>query len=634
MTIAQHELSDPRGPIDAALEANQIGEARALARAYWLGAPSNSNARFLLSRIERLWGARLVDHRIAVLRSFTVEPIIPLLQAEAALWGCRLVPWIGDFNAYGQEVLDPSSGLYAHRPDSVILALQTRDVAPQLWSDFGALSDETAGRIVADVAARLSDLVAQLRRQTSASIFVHGLAPPPQPGEGLLGQRRRMSQSEAISAVNRAMRERFADLNSVHLLDIDELQARHGRTRFHSEKKWVTTKLPFTAEGLSWMAQEWWRWVAVSATPQAKVLALDLDNTLWGGVVGEDGLAGLKLGDEHPGAYFKDLQRTVLDMARRGVLITVVSKNNLDDAMKVFDEHPDMLLKREHLAALRVNWEPKAQNIVELSRELNLGLESFVFLDDNPVERAAVQRALPDVIVPDIGSDPSTYAGALRRLAQLERLSVSFEDLARTQMYAQERERQGIEARAESMEDFLASLDVRVETELISALSLARASQLTIKTNQLNTTTRRYNEAQLAERLADPAWSGFVLRARDRFGDNGIVGVALIHGDGVVSWIDTFLMSCRVIGRGIETAFLAYLAVDARRRGYERLQGWFLPTPKNPPARDIYRRAGFQLMENGVEGDLWGLDLASDSITVPPWICDVSSDAPAKTGTL
>jgi FkbH-like protein len=622
---------DPRGEIDAALDAGEgdagaLGEARELARAYWRGAPNALTARFLLTRVERLWGDQLADHRVAVLRSFTVEPVMPLLEAEAALWGRRLVPWIGEFNAYGQEILDPSSGLYAHRPDTVILAVQTRDVAPELWSGFTGLSDDAVDEVVAAVAARLGDLVAQLRARTSANILVHGLAPPPTPAEGLLGARRKTTQAEAVAAVNRALRARFSDMASVHLLDMDELQARHGRARFHSEKKWVTTKLPFTIEGMSWMAQAWWRWLAVFALPQAKVLALDLDNTLWGGVVGEDGLAGLKLGDEHPGAYFKDLQRVVLDIARRGVLLVLVSKNNLDDAMKVFDEHPEMLLKREHLAAMRVNWAPKPANLAALADELNLGLESFVFLDDNPVERAAVRRALPQVIVPEIGADPSTYAEVLRGIPQLERLSLSAEDAGRTRMYAQERERRDLEAAAGSLEDFLASLDIRVEIAPIDAMSLARASQLTVKTNQLNMTTRRYNEAQLAERLADPAWAGFVLRASDRFGDNGVVGVALLQGDGDTCRIDSFLMSCRVIGRGIETAFLARLAHEARGRGQAKLQGWFLPSPKNAPARDIYRQAGLRLVEAGEAGDLWGLDLADEDIAVPSWI----ALAPAK----
>lgn len=616
----QDATADPRAGIDAAVDAGAVGEALELARAYWQAGANPSNARFLISRMARLWGDRVIDHRVAILRSLTVEPLVPLVEAEAALWGRRLVPWIGEFNAYGQEILDPGSGLYAHQPDTVILAVQTRDVAPELWSRFGDLPDDAVAETVAAVAARLADLVGVLRGRTSANILVHGLAPPPVPGEGLLGARRPVSQAEAIAAVNRALRERFSTLPSVYLLDMDELQARHGRGRFHSEKKWVTTKLPFTIDGLGWMAKEWWRWLAVFALPQAKVLALDLDNTLWGGVVGEDGVAGLKLGDEHPGAFFTDLQRTVLEIAGRGVLLVLVSKNNLEDAMRVFDEHPQMLLRREHLAALRVNWEPKPANLVALAQELNLGLESFVFLDDNPAERAAVRRALPEVIVPEIGADPSTYADALRALPQLERLSMSAEDAERTRMYAQERERRDLQAGADNLEDFLASLDIRVAISPIDAMTLPRASQLTLKTNQLNTTTRRYNEAQLAERLADPAWSGFVLSASDRFGDNGVVGVALLHGEGEVSLIDTFLLSCRVIGRGIETAFLAHLAASARAAGHAKLQGWFVPTPKNAPARDIYRQADFQPVDAASEGDLWELDLKDQAVVVPSWI--------------
>ncbi|HEY1930300.1 MAG TPA: HAD-IIIC family phosphatase [Caulobacteraceae bacterium] len=613
--------ADPRAAIDAALDCGDLIAARELAATYWRGHENASSARFLSARLQRFWpNGALREHRVAFLRSFTVEPVVPLLQAEAGLAGCRITPWVGEFNAYGQEILDRGSGLYAHAPDTVILAVQTRDMAPDLWSGFANLSDDEIEAEIEAAAARLGDLVAALRDNTTANILVHGLEPPLEPDEGLLGRRRPTTQVEAIAAVNRKLRQRFANLRDVVLVDIDALQARHGRARFRTEKKWATAKLPLSVEALAWLAADWWRHLSLFALPQAKVLALDLDNTLWGGVVGEEGLTGLALSDEYPGVFFRGFQRAVLDIARRGVLVVLVSKNNLEDALQVFDKHPGMLLKREHLAGLRVNWEPKAANLVALAEELNLGLESFVFLDDNPVEREAVRRSLPQVTVPELSADPSTYADILRSLPTLERLQISAEDTERTRYYAEDRQRRDLQSSAENLEDFLASLDIRIEIAPIDPMSIGRAAQLTQKTNQLNMTTHRYSEAQLSELLARPGWAGHVLRSADRFGDNGIVGVALTHDEGGACEIDTFLLSCRVIGRRIETAFLAHLADRARGEGLGELRGWFLPTAKNPPAREIYAQAGLSKVREDGTAELWSINLTLASPQVPPWI--------------
>jgi FkbH-like protein len=613
--------TDPRAAIDALLEAGDRPAARAAAAAYWSANANASAARFLTGRIERFWPAeRIVEHRVAFLRSFTVEPVLPLLQAEAALAGCRIVPWVGEFNAYGQEILSPDSGLYAHGAQTVVLAVQTRDIAPALWSNFANLSDEAVAQEVDAAADSLAGLVERLRANTAANIVVHGLEPPLQLSEGLLDARRPLGQADAIAQVNRNLNSRFAELPNVYLLDYAALQARHGRARFASEKKWATAKLPLSVEALSWLAQEWWRYLSLLALPQAKVLALDLDNTLWGGTIGEDGMAGIKLSDEHPGVYFKNLQRAVLDIARRGVVIALVSKNNLADAMQVIDEHPDMLIRRDQIAAMRIDWEPKAANLAAIADELNLGLDAFVFLDDNPVEREAVRRSLPQVTVPELGDDPSTYADILRSLPGLERLDASAEDAVRSRYYADERERKASMSGAESLEDFLASLDVRVEIAPIDAMSLGRAAQLTQKTNQLNMTTRRYTEAQLSERLGTAGWAGYVLCSSDRFGDNGIVGVALTHAEADVCEIDTLLLSCRVIGRRIETAFLAFLAETARQAGQNQLRGWFLPTAKNAPARNIYEQAGLACAERRGADELWSIDLTAGAIATPDWI--------------
>jgi FkbH-like protein len=621
MTTSSPTPQERRAGIEALLSAKDAEAALFEARRLWASGADAAVARFIKRHGQALWGERpMREHRVAILRSFTVEPVVPLLEAEAALAGVRIEPWVGAFNAYAQEILDPAGALYAHNPDTVILSVQARDVAPALWERFGALSAEEIEHEIDRAARLLTDLLGALRRSTGASILCHGLERPLDPNEGLLEANRAMRQADAIEAVNRRLRAWCAGQAGTYVLDYDQLVGRHGRERWFDEKKFATARLPLSVAALGWLAAEWWRHLAVLALPPAKVLALDLDNTLWGGVIGEDGPHGVRLGKEAPGVFFRGLQQTVLDIARRGVLVVLVSKNNEADALEVIDTHPEMLIRRGDLAGWRINWTPKPANLVDLARELNLGLDAFVFVDDNPAECEAVRRALPEIDVVELPEDPAHYPGFLRRLPRLQRLSTSQEDAERGRYYADERERRVLQSTADSLESFLGSLEIEVGVESISPSTLARAAQLTQKTNQLNMTTRRYTEAELEHRLRDATWSGYVLRARDRFGDNGVVGAALLHHKGGDSLIDTFLLSCRVIGRGIETAFLARLASDARRRGASRLLGEFLPTAKNAPAANIYKDAGFTLEGEEAAMSLWRLDLETGAIVAPAWI--------------
>ncbi|MEW5769645.1 MAG: HAD-IIIC family phosphatase [Pseudomonadota bacterium] len=610
-----------RERIGQALASGDAREALRQARAYWQADRGPGTARHLVAQLDRLFPeGRIVEHRVAFLRSFTVEPLVPYLQAEAALDGCRLQPWVGGFNVYAQEILDPASGLYAHRPHTIVLAVQCRDIAPRLWEGFPGLSEaeaEEEGRLAART---LADLLTTLRARSDAHILVHGLATPARPAAGLFDAQRAHGQVAAIQALNAQLRAHCNALRDVHWLDYDALEARHGKLRWFDEKKWLAARLPFSVEAMEQMAAEWWRCLTPLALPAAKVVVLDLDNTLWGGTVGEDGMAGIRMGQEAPGVHHRKLQQALLDIARRGVLLAVCSKNNEADALAVLRDHPDMLLRPKDFAAMRINWQAKADNLLELARELNLGLDAFVFVDDNPFEREEVARALPAVHVLDLPADPAGYADCLRGVATLERYALSQEDAARGRYYGEERERRELLGRAENVEDYLRSLGIRVRIEAVSEASLPRAAQLTQKTNQLNMTTRRYSESDIAGMLARDGARAYVLSAADRLGDNGIVGVAIVRARGEVHEIDAFLLSCRVIGRGIETAFLHFLCEQSAGTGAGELGGWFIPTAKNAPAAAIYEKAGFTPGRREGDAVWWGMRLPEGRVPMPDWI--------------
>jgi len=587
----------------------------------WRRDPAPATASFVTSRLEQLRDKLpLTKFKLAILRSFTVEPIVPLLRAEAFAYGIDLEVHVGDFNTYVQDLLDGESSLYRFAPNALVLAVRTDQAAPELWRDFADASPEPAQHAAERVVKSYEQWIDVFRKQSQAALIIHSLEQPAVPSLGVLDNQSDAGQSGLIRHINHELRRVAAGFHGAYILDYDALVARHGHEQWHDERKWLTARLPIAAGHLLHMAREWMRYIVPLSGRTSKVLVTDLDNTLWGGIIGEDGMAGIKIGPEYPGAAYQSLQRALLDLSRKGILLAVCSKNNLDDAMEAIEKHPGMLLRPNHFAAVRINWTDKAQNLREIAEELNVGIDSLAFIDDNPFEREQVRASLPEVTVLDLPQNPLEYAAAVRNCPVFERLTLSTEDQQRTEMYVAQRQRAGAEQKFQSKEDFFRFLEQEAELAPVSPLTLARVSQLTQKTNQFNLTTRRYSEAQIADMAKLPDWKIFSIKVRDRFGDHGLVGVAMTHDAGEQCEVDTFLLSCRVIGRTVETALLAHLAETASRRGRKRLIGYFIPTKKNAPARDFYQQHGFTHQESNGTGTLWTFDLETSTLRCPDWI--------------
>jgi FkbH-like protein len=633
--------SNLRADVDALIASSSFDLALRRLAELWRLDPASATASFVTSRLDHLRNElrdktrdqlALTKFKLAILRSFTVEPILPLLRAEAFRYGIDLEVHVGDFNTYVQDIIDSESSLYRFAPNAVVLAVRTDLAAPELWRDFADLAPEAAEQaaervipsvipgMVRGVVQGYEQWIGAFRKHSRAALIVHSLERPPALSFGVLDDQSETGQSGLIRQINHEMRRIAAGLHGVYILDYDALIARHGSEHWYDERKWLTARLPIAASYLLPMAREWIRFIVPLSGRTAKVLVVDLDNTLWGGVIGEDGMTGIEVGPEYPGAAYQALQRALLDLSRKGILLAVCSKNNLDDAMEVLEKHPGMLLRAKDFAALRINWTDKAQSLREIAQELNVGTDALAFLDDNPFERGQVRAALPEITVIDLPKNPLEYAAAVRNCAVFERLTLSVEDQRRTEIYAAQKQRAGAERNFQSKEDFFRYLEQEAELDPVSVLTLARVAQLTQKTNQFNLTTRRYTEAQIAEMVKQPDWHIFSIRVRDRFGDHGLVGVAIAHDVGEQCEIDTFLLSCRVIGRTVESAMLVHLAESAAQRGRKRLVGWFLPTKKNAPARDFYEQHGFDWQVTSCEGSLWTFDLGSSPLCRPDWI--------------
>lgn len=615
------DTADLRREIEHLLAAGDAAEARILLEEAWRQNPGPALASFLVSRFDHLRSQlALVPCRLAILRSFTAEPVAPVLRAAAAVSGIDVIVQFGDFNAYAQEILDEGSSLYRFAPDVTILAVRTRDIAPEIWEGFADLSSDDIRMVIERVETSFAAWLMSFRAHSQAHLVVHTLETPPVPSTSISDAQSEMGQVEVIRTINRTLGRLAREHAGVYLLDYDGLIARHGGLGWSDERKWLTARMPLASTSLIHLANEWVKFLHPLTGKVCKALVTDLDNTLWGGIVGEDGTNGIVLGTEYPGAGYRALQRAILDLHRRGIILAACSKNNRSDAMEVLEHHREMLLRPEHFAVLRINWNDKIDNLREIADELNLGLDALAFLDDSPAERERVRRGLPQVTIIDLPADPLEYARAVRESPVFQRLGLSTEDRHRHQYYATDRHRAELRRAADSVESFYESLSMEAEIIEAGPDILSRVAQLTQKTNQFNLTTRRYSEQQIAGLMADPHWHVYALRLRDRFGDNGIVGVCIVHDDDEVREIDTFLLSCRVIGRTVETTFLATVAEVARLAGTRWLIGWFLPTAKNGPAKNFYASHGFACTSQDGTASRWELDLTQTTITPPRWI--------------
>jgi FkbH-like protein len=393
--------------------------------------------------------------------------------------------------------------------------------------------------------------------------------------------------------------EQIRDVGCI-VFELEELIKEYGREKMYDPKLWYLGSIPYSFFGEEKIATEIQQLLNAYTGKRKKTLVLDLDNTLWGGVVGEEGLNGISLAFEKEGKQYRDFQSGILDLKQMGVMLAVVSKNNEEDALEVFRNHPAMILKETDFVSMKVNWEPKAKNIANLAQELNVGLDSFVFIDDSPFEREAVLQLLPEVCVPDFPKDSARLPGWIRKIASEHFLflETTEEDGQRTQMMRADISRKNLQAEFTDIDSYLSSLRMVLDIHLATPEDHRRIAQLTQKTNQFNVTTRRYTEADIVRMTKDPNYRIWVGGVNDRYGDYGKVVVFICRLDGTAAQIDTFLMSCRVMERAIEDAAIDWVEGQLRSEGIEEIRTEYLPTPKNKPVQFLWERLGYIPEEN------------------------------------
>jgi FkbH-like protein len=541
--------------------------------------------------------------RVGLVGTWTTSAFAPLFRLAAARLGVALTVREPDFGQYFNTTLNPDSALLADGVDALVLAPDHRALGVKPFTD-------TPEADAAAEVARWSGVWEAVRRRAAPLVVQMGFALP---GGDPLGHHAAAvpgSRRRVVAEINRGLAERAAAAD-VGFLDTAELARRLGSDNWFDDRSWYVAKMPFAAGALPLLARHAAAVLAARLGLSRRVAVVDLDNTLWGGVIGDDGLEGIVLGGGSAGEAYQDFQAALKELTGRGILLAVCSKNDPDVALSPFREHPEMVLREEDIAAFAASWGPKSDGIRQLAERLSLGLDSFTFLDDNPYERAEVRRALPQVDVPLLPEDPTGFRRALEAYPYFEPATFTAADRDRAKQYRARAAAEALKADAGSLEEYQASLGMEAEFGAIDAVNMPRVVQLINKTNQFNLTTVRRNQAELEALLARDGTRGFWVRLRDKFADHGLIAVALAEVRGEALAIDTLLMSCRVLGRGVEALILAELARIAQAAGCRTVEGRYRPSARNGMVADLYPRLGFEERGRGGSGEtLWQADPA------------------------
>lgn len=545
--------------------------------------------------------------QLGLVATWTTSAFAPLLRLAAARLGIALTLHEPDFGQYFNETLNPESALLARGVEALVLAPEHRALGLRPFTETPEADAD--GEI-----ARWGGVWEAVRRRAKPLIVQMGFAHPGSDPLGHYAAGLPGTRARVVGAINRGLAERAAAAD-VGFLDTAMLAGRHGDGWF-DDRGWYLAKMPYAPDALPVLARHTAAVLAARLGLSRRAVVLDLDNTLWGGVIGDDGLAGITLGGGAAGEAFVDFQVALKELVGRGIVLAVASKNDPEVALAPFREHPEMVLKEEDIAAFVANWGPKSESIVRIAETLGLGLESLTFLDDNPYERAQVRRALPEVDVPVLPEDPAGYRQALESYPHFEPATFTTADRDRAGQYRARAQAIAVQAAAGSLEEYQASLNMAAQFGAIDALNMARVVQLINKTNQFNLTTRRRNQAEVEALLAAPGTLGFWVRLSDKFADHGLIAVVIAAPAGAALEIDTLLMSCRVLGRGVEALILAELARLALEAGKSQVLGRYEASARNGMVADLYPRLGFDAVAGAPEGETrWTADAAA--LTAP-----------------
>ncbi len=544
------------------------------------------------------------QYKLAILGDCATQHLATALRGYGAFCGLGLSVFDADYNQIDAQTMDPSSELYEYAPHGVLIQMCTE----KLYEAFCASSLERRASFAEDTYAHIQEIWNRINHAAKATILQCSF---PLLDDGAFGQYGNKTADSFLfqqRKLNFLLMQGCQDVKNVYLIDLDALQSELGRSRFSDPKLYYIAKMPVSMEALPEVAKKVVDMILALRGTVKKCVVLDLDNTLWGGVIGDDGLSGIQIGELGLGHAFTDFQAWLKELKNRGMLLAVCSKNNEPAAKEPFEKHPEMVLRLEDISMFVANWEDKASNIRTIQKTLNIGMDSLVFLDDNPFERNLVRSLIPEITVPELPEDPALYLQYLRSLGLFEMASYSADDAKRTQQYREQADRAVFETSFVSYDAYLEGLEMLAVAAPFDAFHYPRIAQLTQRSNQFNLRTIRYTEAEIEAVAQDESHLTLYFMLKDKFGDHGLISVVILDKQSQDTlFISEWLMSCRVLKRGMEEFIINRIIQTAAQHGFSKVVGEYIPTPKNAMVKDLYEKMGFVRMdENRFEAQVSG----------------------------
>ena len=518
------------------------------------------------------------------IRGYALEMNMPLRVFEA------------DYDQIDAQLMDAGSELYAFDPETVLIYHCTE----KLYERFVRTPLEARGAFAEAEIEKIRAEWARVQHGTRADILFFAFLPMDDGVFGSYALREESAFPYQLLKLSFLLAEAAREAGNVRLIDLAPIRAQMGYDAFHDPKLYAIAKMPISTQALPAVASRVVDAVLARKGRFHKCAVVDLDNTLWGGVIGDDGLEGIQIGELGQGHAFTEFQTWLKELKRRGIMLAVCSKNDEANAKEPFLRHPEMVLKLEDFSAFVANWEDKASNIRRIQKELNIGLDSMVFFDDNPFERNLVRTMLPEVEVPELPEDPADYTAFARMQNLFDTNSYSDEDRVRTERYLAEKSRTELSAGIGNYDDYLKALEMKAVCTPFDAFHLPRIAQLTQRSNQFNLRTVRYSEAEVAEIAANPRYITRYYTLRDRFGEHGLIAVVILERREDELFVVEWLMSCRVLKRGMEQFIADSIVRAAREAGAARVVGEYIPTPKNAMVKELYATMGFRPLGDGL----------------------------------
>ena len=542
---------------------------------------------------------------IAFLSSFTINGLSETVQVKCNEKKIYCDTYAGGYNQFSQEILNLKSKLYDFSPNLTFLILDLRSVLGDLFFFPYSYTEKEKKELINSKLNELFEIITFFVKNSNSKLVLTNFNSPSYSSYGIASMKSNFNLKDMVLYMIKKLQEFTINKNSIFIFDFDAFVSKFGEKNVFNYQNYFFGDIKIDLDYIPYFANELIPYIIAQLGISKKCIVLDLDNTLWGGIVGEDGFDGIKLGPQLPGNTYLEFQKNLKALKNRGIILAINSKNNFNDAIQVINEHPNMILRKEDFSSIMINWNNKVSNMYEIAQELNIGLDSIVFFDDDPVNRELMRTSLPDILTVELPKDSSEYVNTLHELPEFSMFEITDEDSKRSEMYAQQQTRKEFEISTPNLEDLLRNLSLELIIKKSNNFTNPRISQLILKTNQFNLTTKRYTAEEILNFTNDENIIIGCAQVKDKFGDHGITGVFIIKKLNSNEWfLDTFLLSCRIIGREIEKGILNYIINEAKKNGIKIIKSQYVRTEKNTPIQDFLPNCGFKQINNFWEYDL------------------------------